>query len=94
MVVKYEKAGLSMTSTERDSVTNNISTIASTPYASAPYIRSMGIKNYPPESNSEIAKNQYAAEVMTQCGIWENRAKVSGVYFGENNDIRMVIESG
>lgn len=94
MIVEYAKAGLSMTSTERDSVTNSISTIASTPYASAPYIRGMGIKGYPPESNSEIARNQYAAEVMSQCAIWENRARVTGVYFGKNNDVRMVIENG
>lgn len=94
MNVEYTKSDLSMTSTEKDSVINSMSTIAGTPYASAPYIRGMGIKSYPPESNSEIARNQYAAEVITQCGIWENRAKVSGVYFEKDNNVRLVIENG
>lgn len=93
MVVEYaEKGGsLSMTATEQDSIENSISTIASTPYGSAPFIRSMGIKNYPPEYRSELSQNRYAAEVITQCGIWEDRATVNGVHFDENGKVRMVL---
>lgn len=87
-------ANVLMTATERDSVINSIGTIAGTPYASAPFMRSMGIKNYPPESNSEIAKNQYATEVITQCGRWENRAEVAEVRFEENNSVMVVIKGG
>ena len=96
MAVEYTELNLKlpMTDTERDSVMNSIGTIAGTPYATAPYIRSMGIKNYPPESASEIARNQYATEVITQCDKWEKRVKVSEVQFGENNNVRMVIENG
>lgn len=92
MVLEYTGSSPKiMTAAEQDSIENSISTIASTPYASAPFIRSMGIKNYPPESKSEIARNQYATEVITQCKKWEDRAEVSAVYFEENNDVRMVI---
>ncbi len=95
MDIKYAAQNLdsSMSITERDSILNNIETIASTPYATAPYIRSMGIKNYPPESGSEVIRNQYAAEVITQCGLWENRAEVSEVHF-EENSVKVVIKGG
>lgn len=83
-----------LTATDRESIKNSIGTLASTPYGSAPFIRSMGIKNYPPEDNSELSHNQYATEVITQAGIWENRAKVSEVQFDENNEARVVLGSG
>lgn len=83
-----------MTETEADSIKNSISTIASTPYASAPYMRDMGIKAYPPESNSIIAKNQYASEVITQCELWEDRASIAEVVFDNDNEVRVVIENG
>lgn len=85
---------LSMTATKQDSIVNSISTIASTPYATAPYIRSLGVRNYPPESNSEIARNQYATEVITQCSMWDERVEVSEIRFGKNNDVRLVIKGG
>ena len=52
----------------------------------------MGIKDYPPKDESDIAKNSYAAEVITQVRIWEDRAKVSEVSFEENN-VKVVISS-
>ena len=72
-----------MTQTERESIKNNIETLASTPYGTAPFIRNMGIKDYPPKDESDIAKNSYAAEVITQVRIWEDRAKVSEVSYEE-----------
>mgnify|MGYP000296697047 CR=1 FL=1 len=42
MTFDYTSNGL--TQSEKDSIENNISTIASTPYATAPFIRNMGIK--------------------------------------------------
>ncbi len=89
-----KEAKNSMTATEQDSIKNSIEMIASTPYASAPFIRSMGIKNYPPENNSELSKNQYATEVITQVGIWEDRVQLSEVRFYENNKVRMVLSNG
>lgn len=91
MIVDYSAE--SMTETERDSVENSICTIVSTPYATAPYIRSMGIKNYPPKSDSELSRNHYATEAITQCRAWEDRAKISEVIFTEENEVRMVIEN-
>lgn len=83
-----------LTATERDAIENSISTIAGTPYATAPFIRNMGIKEYPPSSNSEIAKNRYATEVITQTAMWEDRAQVSEVRYTEDNEARVVIKNG
>lgn len=95
MQIDYTQGNVrSMTATEQDSIKNTIGTIASTPYGTAPFIRGMGIRDYPPESDSEIAKNKYATEVITQCGTWEDRAKVSEVSFLGNGRVRMVIENG
>ena len=91
MTFDYTSNGL--TQSEKDSIENNISTIASTPYATAPFIRNMGIKKYPPETQSSIEENQYATEVMSQTSIWEDRAKVTEVHF-ENKNVRMVVEDG
>ena len=82
-----------LTATERNAIENSISTIASTPYATAPFIRNMGIKGYPPDSGSEIAKNRYAAEVIAQTAMWEDRAQVSEVRYTEDNKARVVIKS-
>ena len=94
MNLVYGNAGRMMSDTERNSIENSIGTISSTPYAAAPFLRSMGIKNYPPENNSEIARSLYAAEVITQTGIWEDRVKVEQVTFDENNEARMVLKNG
>jgi phage baseplate assembly protein W len=91
MTIDFRTAG-AMTDTERDSITNSISTIAETPYGSAPYMRGMGVRSYPPESESETALNRYATEVITQCGIWEDRAAVSEISY-KDNEMRMVISS-
>lgn len=81
-----------MTETEWDSIQNSIGTLASTPYGTAPFIRSMGIRNYPPQSVSDIDRNSYVTEVITQAGKWEDRAKVSEVKFENENEIKVVIE--
>lgn len=95
MVLEYAESNqISMTATEKSSIEDSIMTIASTPYGTAPFMRSMGIRNYPPESDSEIARNQYATEAMTQCRAWEDRARVSEVIFGEDKEVRMVIGIG
>ncbi|MBE5910879.1 hypothetical protein [Pseudobutyrivibrio sp.] len=92
MTLEYsEDRKRTMTETEIDAIENSISTIASTPYGTAPYMRSMGIKKYPPETDSDVAKNQYATEVITQCGIWEDRVKVSEVKFTDDNNAKVVI---
>ena len=93
MVFNYANAK-ELTVTEQNSIENSISTISTTPYATAPFMRSMGIKDYPPETNSIIAKNQYAMEVISQTAMWEDRAKVTAVNFGDDNEVRMVIEYG
>lgn len=83
-----------LTATERAAIENSIGTIASTPYAAAPFMRSMGIKNYPPTSNSEVAKNRYATEVITQTAMWEDRAQVAEVRYDKENEARVVIKNG
>ncbi|MCM1045645.1 MAG: hypothetical protein NC417_09055 [Candidatus Gastranaerophilales bacterium] len=83
-----------LTATERDAIENSISTIASTPYSTAPFLRNMGIKDYPPKNNSEIAKNRYATEVIAQTAMWEDRAQVSEIRCTEDNEARVVIKNG
>lgn len=95
MNIKYvDETATGMLDAKRDSIENSISTIASTPYGAAPFMRSMGIKNYPPDNDSDLARNRYAAEVITQCEIWENRAKLKKVTFEKDNIVRMEIEYG
>lgn len=95
MIIKYaDEMNAGIESTERDSIENSIGTIASTPYGAAPFLRNMGIKNYPPDNKSELSKNRYATEVITQCQIWEDRVKLKGLHFEENNTVRMEIEYG
>lgn len=95
MNIKYvDETATGMLDAKRDSIENSISTIASTPYGAAPFMRSMGIKNYPPDNDSDLARNRYAAEVITQCEIWENRAKLKKVTFEKDNTVRMEIEYG
>lgn len=93
MVFDFNNAE-TLTVTERDAIENSISTISSTPYATAPFIRNMGIKVYPLKSNSEIERNRYATEVITQAALWEDRAKVSEVRYMGDNDVRVVIKNG
>lgn len=94
MNIEYDdKQKRTMTATDQESIENSIGTIASTPYGAAPFIRSMGIKNYPPEVNSELPKNLYAAEVITQTGIWEDRARVEEVQVDRNNEVRVVLSN-
>lgn len=92
MLIEYAN-DRDITETERESIENNISTIASTPYGSAPFIRNMGIK-HPPESKSDLEWNRYAMEVITQCTIWEDRAQVQQIALDQNNTARMVVEYG
>jgi phage baseplate assembly protein W len=93
MTFQYtDKNEKTLTATEQDSIERNIGTIASTPYGSAPFMRDMGIKNYPPENNSAVAKNLYATEVMTQCSLWEDRASVTEIAYEDEHNTRMVIE--
>ena len=82
-----------ITETQQNSIENSISTIASTPYGSAPFIRNMGIREYPPRDDSEMSRNRYATEVITQCGIWEDRVLLRQVVF-DGDKARMVIEYG
>lgn len=86
--------GREMTATERSAIEDSISTLSSTPYGTAPYARDMGIKEYPPKSTSEIAKNRYATEVITQAARWEDRAKVSEVRYTQDNAARVVMING
>lgn len=83
-----------MTKTESESIKDSIGTLAATPYGSAPFIRNMGIKIYPPPSESDIDRNNYATEVITQAGIWEDRAKVAEVTFMGDNETKVVMTSG
>lgn len=95
MKIEYvPEAGRDITETERSSIENSIGTIASTPYGSAPFARNMGVKNYPPKSDSELERNRYATEVITQCGIWEDRAQLRQVIVNGEGEARMVIEYG
>ena len=79
-----------MSETERRSIFSSLSIIAATPYATVPYIRNLGIEEFP-EDNSEFAQNEYATEVMGQVEIWEDRVTISEISFDNDNEVRMVI---
>lgn len=92
MIIEYEDVK-AMTETQKDSIEDSIGTIAETLYGTAPFIRDMGIKDYPPKSESETDRNKYATEVITQCGLWEDRVDVSSVTFKDKN-VRVVVKNG
>jgi phage baseplate assembly protein W len=72
-----------MTETEKKAIYSSISTIAATPYGSAPYLRDMGIRNYT-FGQSDLEKNAHSAEVIQQIGEWEDRVSVSGITYNGN----------
>jgi len=96
MDIQYIDSGNAqkMTDSDMNSIENNIGTLASTPWASAPFLRGMGIKEYPPKDLSEMARTKYAAEVMREVGKYEDRVKVSKVSLDENGKGTMVIKNG
>lgn len=96
MEIQYTEEGKAknMTMTEKDSIENNIGTLASTPWASAPFLRGMGIKEYPPKDLTEMTRTKYAAEVMREAGKYEDRVKVSKVKLDEDGKGMVVIENG
>lgn len=92
MIFEYAQNTESKSKTEYESIENSIGTIASTAYATAPFLRSMGIKHYVMMSDSEIDHNRYATEVISECSRWEDRAQVKAVRI-DNNVVKVVLEN-
>lgn len=80
-----------VTETERKSIHSSLGVLASTPYATVPFNRNLGLEFWLPEDNSEEARNEYAAEVMEQAEIWEDRAVIREIQFESDTEVRMVI---
>lgn len=72
-----------MTETEEKAIYSSISTIASTPYGTVPYLRDMGIKNINPD-NSDLARNAFSTEVISQASEWEDRVTIESIEFNGN----------
>lgn len=78
--------------TEQKSIASCIQTIASTTYGTVPYAREMGLKQMLPRNNSELARNEYAAELSDAIEEWEDRVSVKEVLFTTDNEAKAVIE--
>lgn len=81
-----------ITRTEKESIMNNIGTLASTPYGSIPLLRDAGV--HLPEDISQYSRNAYATELIEQAEEYEDRAEVSEVNFLNENEVKVEITYG
>ena len=75
--------------TDRKMIEDNLGTIASTPYGSAPYARDVGVHRI--ALPTQYAKNEYASELIAQAEEWEDRAEVTQVDVDNNGKVKVVI---
>lgn len=79
---------------EQNSIASSIRMIASTPYGTVPYARGMGMKKLLPRNNSDMAKNEYAADLAEAVEQWEDRVSVKEVDFTVDGEPKVVIDYG
>lgn len=79
----------SLTKTERDSILNNIGTLAELPYGSAPFLRDAGV--HMPENLSNYSRNQFATEIISQSEKYEDRAEVTEVHIENDGNVKVVV---
>lgn len=94
MEVDYSNSSVYLTETERKSIQSSLNVITSTPYASVPYMRNLGLKKWIPEDMSDIARNEYITNVIEQAQYWEDRVEISEILFDKNNEMKVVVSSG
>ncbi len=96
MEVVYDRGYMreAMSEAEQKSISSCVNTIASTAYGTVPYAREMGLKQILPRNNSEMAKNEYATELVDAVESWEERVGVKEVIFEENCEVKVVVEYG
>lgn len=94
MIVVYDDTRGKISETEQKSIASCINTIAATSYGTTPFAREMGLKQLLPRNNSEIAKNEYATELVEAVESWEDRVGVKEVVFTEDHETKVVIEYG
>ena len=78
--------------TEKESILNNLGTLASMPYGAAPFLRDAGV--HMPENLSSYSRNQYATEVINQAEMYEDRAEVTEVTIDEKGNAKVVVAYG
>lgn len=96
MVITYEDdytRGL-IPQAEQKSIASSIQMIASTPYGTVPYARSMGMKKMLPRNNSDMEKNEYAMNLTEAIEEWEDRVSVKEVGFTNDGETKVVIDHG
>lgn len=96
MVITYDDdytRGL-IPQTEQKSIASSIQMIASTPYGTVPYARSMGMKKLLPRNNSDMEKNEYAMDLTEAIEEWEDRVSVKEVGFTNDGETKVVIDYG
>ncbi|MCM1235645.1 MAG: hypothetical protein NC489_36575 [Ruminococcus flavefaciens] len=92
MQIDYGDTEKRMTETEKKSIFSSVSTIAATPYGTAPYMRDMGIKKYLLSERTETIKNARASEIMEQIEMWDDRVSVKRVSF-QGDEMMVMLEA-
>lgn len=77
---------------EQKRIESSIGMIASTVYGTVPYARSMGLRNILPRNNSELEKNEYAADLTEAVEAWEDMVSVKEVEVTEDGETKVVID--
>ena len=81
-----------ITKTEKESIMNNLGTLASTPYGTIPLLRGAGV--HLPEDVSEYQRNMYATELVEQAEEYEDRAEVTDVTFLSEEEVKVEVTYG
>ena len=84
----------SVTETEQRSIERCVRQISTTVRGTAPFLRDMGIEKMFPETNSPIEQSGFISDMITEIGEWEDRINVESAEFINENEIKVVIESG
>lgn len=92
-MVEFDEQGTeNKTKTERESILNNIATLASTPYGTAPFLRDAGV--HMPDNLNDYNRNTYAAEIIDMAETYEDRAEVTEVTVEEDGRTKVVVSYG
>lgn len=81
-----------ITNTEKESILNNIGTLAETPYGTIPLLRDAGV--HMPQNASAAEMNKYTTEVMEQADTYEDRAEVVQVSAEDQETVKVVVKYG
>ena len=87
-----EESEEEISKTEKESIMNNLGTLASTPYGSIPLLRDAGMQF--PEDASQYSRNAYITELIEQAEQYEDRAEISAAEFLNEEEVKVEITYG